>query len=33
MNKFVKQYISDLILFRGIGLGFTYELREDWTVD
>lgn len=33
MDKFVKQYISELFLFRGIGLGFTYELREDWTVE
>jgi len=28
-NKFVRQYISDLFLFRGIGLGFSYELHSE----
>jgi len=29
-NKFVKQYIEDLLLFRGVSLGFTYELHSDY---
>lgn len=28
-NQFVRQYIQDLFLFRGVGLGFTYELHAD----
>lgn len=28
-NKFVKQYISDLLLFKGVSLGFSYELHAD----
>lgn len=28
-NKFVKQYIQDLFLFRGVSLGFSYELHAD----
>jgi len=28
-NLFVKQYIQDLILFRGVSLGFSYELHAD----
>lgn len=28
-NKFVRQYIQDLFLFRGVNLGFTYELHAD----
>jgi polysaccharide biosynthesis/export protein len=28
-NKFVKQYIEDLLLFRGVSLGFSYELHSD----
>ena len=28
-NKFVKQYIQDLLLFRGVSLGFSYELHAD----
>ncbi|MBU0481713.1 MAG: polysaccharide export protein [Proteobacteria bacterium] len=28
LNKFVNQYITELFLFRGIGLGFNYELRD-----
>ena len=28
-NKFVKQYIEDLLLFRGVSLGFSYELNTD----
>jgi len=28
-NKFVKQYIEDLFLFRGVSLGFSYELNRD----
>jgi protein involved in polysaccharide export with SLBB domain len=28
-NKFVKQYIQDLLLFRGVSLGFTYELHDE----
>ena len=27
-NLFVSQYIEQLLLFRGVSLGFTYELRE-----
>ena len=28
-NKFVKQYIQDLLLFRGVSLGFSYELHAE----
>lgn len=28
-NKFVKQYIEDLLLFRGLSLGFSYELHSE----
>jgi protein involved in polysaccharide export with SLBB domain len=28
-NKFVRQYIEELLLFRGVSLGFTYELHSD----
>lgn len=28
-NKFVNQYIEQLILFRGSSLGFSYQLNED----
>jgi protein involved in polysaccharide export with SLBB domain len=28
VNKFVKQYIADLLLFRGFGVGFSYELHD-----
>ena len=28
-NKFVDQYISNLLLFRGFSLGFSYELHAD----
>jgi len=28
VNKFVNQYIERLLLFRGVSLGFTYELRD-----
>ena len=28
-NKFVNQYIENLLLFRGVSLGFTYELHGD----
>ena len=28
-NKFVRQYIEELFLFRGVSLGFTYELHSD----
>ena len=28
-NKFVKQYIEDLLLFRGVSVGFSYELHSD----
>lgn len=27
-NKFVKQYVQDLFLFRGISLGFSYEIWD-----
>ena len=27
-NKFVNQYIERLLLFRGVSLGFSYELRD-----
>lgn len=33
LNKFVDQYIAELFLFRGIGVGFTYELRDAWRVE
>jgi protein involved in polysaccharide export with SLBB domain len=29
-NKFVNQYIENLLLFRGVSLGFTYELHADY---
>ena len=28
-NQFVNQYIEQLFLFRGISLGFTYELHTE----
>ena len=28
-NKFVKQYIEDLLLFRGVSFGFSYEVHSD----
>jgi protein involved in polysaccharide export with SLBB domain len=28
-NLFVKQYIEELLLFRGVSLGFSYELHSD----
>ena len=28
-NKFVRQYIQELLLFRGVSLGFSYELHAD----
>ena len=28
-NKFVNQYIEDLLLFRGVSFGFTYEVHAD----
>jgi polysaccharide export outer membrane protein len=28
-NKFVNQYIENLLLFRGVSLGFSYELHSD----
>ena len=28
-NKFVNQYIEELLLFRGVSLGFSYELHAD----
>ena len=28
LDKFVNQYIAELFLFRGIGLGFNYELHD-----
>ncbi len=28
-NKFVNQYIEDLLLFRGVSLGFSYELHSE----
>jgi len=28
-NLFVKQYIQDLILYRGISLGFGYQINPD----
>jgi protein involved in polysaccharide export with SLBB domain len=28
-NKFVNQYIEQLLLFRGVSLGFSYELHSD----
>jgi len=31
-NKFVKQYIEDLLLFRGVSLGFSYDLSSEETV-
>ena len=30
-NKFVQQYIQDLLLFRGVSLGFSYELHSEPT--
>lgn len=29
-NQFVKQYIADLLLIRGVGLGFNYELNSNY---
>ncbi len=29
VNKFVRQYIQDLILFRGVGVGFNYRLDDN----
>jgi len=29
VNKFVRQYVQDLFLFRGPSLGFSYELHAD----
>ena len=29
VNKFVKQYIEDLFLFRGVSLGFSYNINHD----
>ncbi|MCP3951310.1 MAG: sugar transporter [Desulfobacterales bacterium] len=28
LNKFVNQYVENLLLYKGISLGFTYELRN-----
>jgi hypothetical protein len=28
-NKFVRQSIEELFLFRGVSLGFTYEIHSD----
>jgi len=28
-NKFVKQYVEDLLLFRGVSMGFTYEVYSN----
>jgi len=28
VNKFVNQYIEQLLLFRGVSFGFTYELSD-----
>jgi len=28
-NKFVNQYIENLLLFRGVSFGFSYELNDD----
>ena len=28
-NKFVNQYIEDLLLFRGVSLGFSYEVHSE----
>ena len=28
-NLFVNQYIEQLFLFRGVSLGFTYDLRSN----
>ena len=28
-NKFVRQYVEELFLFRGVSLGFSYELHSD----
>ena len=28
-NKFVRQYIEELFLFRGVSLGFSYEIHSD----
>ena len=32
-NKFVKQYIEDLLLFRGVSLGFSYDLSDYESVE
>lgn len=29
VNKFVKQYVQDLILYRGLGIGLSYDLNPD----
>ena len=29
-NKFVNQYIENLLLFRGVTLGFSYSVHSDW---
>ncbi|PKN64362.1 MAG: sugar transporter [Deltaproteobacteria bacterium HGW-Deltaproteobacteria-15] len=31
-NKFVNQYIEKLFLFRGVSLGFSYELNNDFDI-
>ena len=28
-NKFVRQYIEELLLFRGVSFGFTYDLNYE----
>jgi len=30
LNKFVDQYIEGLLMFRGVSLGFSYELHADY---
>ena len=30
-NKFVREYVQDLLLFRGVSLGFSYELHAEPT--
>jgi len=32
-NKFVKQYVEDLLLFRGVSLGFSYDLSDYESVE
>lgn len=29
VNKFVKQYVQDLLLYRGVGIGMSYDLNPD----